>query len=384
MSRNYTRRRFLTATTSALALPLVAACQAPVAAPSTPAATAKPAATEPPKPAATTAAAAAPAPTQAPAAAKPLQRVSCRLCWLKNGEFAALLNAAAEGYYQAEGLEMDLRPGGAGIDPLPLVAGKSEEFGVVAGSGQLIAAVVNGKMPLKFIGTLMQKSPSGFMYLLKDGEQPDKRTPKDWKGAKVGVQAEGIITVKIIAAMNGLTEKDYEIVVAGTGPEQLLAGQIDYFNGWNTNQAWTLQKAGKKWGFINSTDYIPHYADLLFARSDVLDANPDLAKRFVRATMKGLQLGIDNPKKTAENIVKLGDKQDLEQNTWRMGVQNTMVTSDDTRKNGLGYMSPDRVKKISQIMYDTTEGTGADAKRQLSRVPEANEVMTNDFLPGKA
>lgn len=181
MTRSYTRHRFLVAGTATLALPLLAACQAPAA------------------PAA--------APTAAPAQAKPLQKLSVRLCWLKSGEFASLLNASAEGFYQAEGLEVDLRQGGAGIDPLPLVAGKSEEFGVVAGSGQLIAAVVNGKMPLKFIGTTSQKSPSGFMYLLKEGEQPNKRTPKDWKGAKVGVQAEGIITVRVIANQVGLTEE---------------------------------------------------------------------------------------------------------------------------------------------------------------------------------
>ncbi|MHB1134744.1 MAG: ABC transporter substrate-binding protein [Chloroflexota bacterium] len=374
MTGNYSRRRFLIASASIAAVPLLAACSTPQAAPSAPQATA----------ASTAAPAAKPAATQAPAAAKPLQKLSARLCWLKNGEFAALINASVEGYYEAEGFDLDLRQGGAGIDPLPLVAGKSEEFGVVAGSGQLIAAVVNGKMPLKFIGALMQTSPSGFMYLLKDGEQPNKRTPKDWKGAKLGIQAESLIATRIIASMNGLAEKDYEIVVSGTGPEQLLAGQVDYFNGWSNNQAWVLEKAGKKWGFINSTDYIPHYADLLFARQDYLEANPELAKKFVRATMKGLQFGLDNPQKTAENVVKLGEKQDLAQNVWRMGIQNQMVVSEASKKNGLGWMDPERIKKISQIMYDTTEGTGADARRQLSRIPEPSELMTNDYLPGKA
>lgn len=123
---------------------------------------------------------------------------------------------------------------------------------------------------------------------------------------------------------------------------------------------------------------------MLFARADFLEANADLAKKFVRATMKGLQFGIDNPKKTVENIVKMGEKQDPEQNTWRMSVQNTLVTSDDTQKFGLGYINPERIKKIAQIMYDLMEGTGADAKRQLSRLPEPSEVMTNDYLPGKA
>jgi len=302
-----------------------------------------------------------------------LKKVSVRACWQLNGEFAAILNAMKEGFYAEEGLEVDLRTGGSGIDPLLLVAARSEDFGVVASSGLLAAAVANGKMPVKAIATLMQMTPSGYMYLLKEGEEPGQRTPKDFEGARVGAQPEGWLYVKTLAKMAGLSEDDYKLVPVSWGPEPLLTGQIDYFNGWATNQTWILDQEGKRWGMIFISDYIPFYADLLFARTDFIEQNPDLVRRFVRATMKGLQFAIDNPEKTAANVVELGmPGLTLEQNIWRLRIQNPMCVSEDTKEYGLGHMDLQRWEKVMEVLHEIGE---------LERIPGVEEVMTDIYLP---
>lgn len=321
-----------------------------------------------------------------PAPEPALQKISVRLCWQNNGEFAALINAQAQGYYADEGLAVELRTGGSGIDPVPLVAGGSEDFGVVASSGLLAAAVANGNVPIKAVATLMQMTPSGYMYILEEGEEPGKRTPADFAGHTVGAQPEGWIYVQTLAKMHGLTEGDYEkkpgdkeygdykLIAAGYMPTLLMGGSTEaYFNGWATNQAWFLDQEGLDWGMIYISDYIPFYADLLFARSDYIEANPDLVRRFVRATLKGLQFAIDHPDKTAENVVNFGvEGLELEKVQWRMGIQNPLCVSEDTEEHGIGYMDPGRWTKTMEIMAKID---------QLDRIPEVEEVMTNEFLP---
>lgn len=307
-----------------------------------------------------------------------LDQVSVRLGWQPNGEFAALLNAQAEGFYAEEGLEVDIRTGGSGIDPLPLVASGSEDFGVPASSGLVAAAIANSNMPVTAVATLMQMTPSGYMYILDEGEEPGQRTAADFAGRIVGTQPEGYIYVQTLAKMAGLEDGDYELAPVSWGPEPLLTNpqQVNYFNGWATNQAWILDQEGIPWGMVYISDYIPFFADVIVARNDLIEENPELVRRFVRATMRGLQFAIDNPEKTAENVIAYGmPGLETEKLMWRSGIQNPMSVSEDTKIHGLGYMNPERWTSSMKVMHEDF-GT-------LNRLPEVSEVMTNEFLPGQ-
>ena len=306
--------------------------------------------------------------TQAPV----LQRVSVQLGWQNNGEFAAIHNAIGEGFYRDEGLDVTIKTGGSGIDPIPVVANRNETFGVSAGTAQMISAIANSKIPIKALAALGQTIPSGYMYFLKPGEQASQRTPKDWKGTIVCTQKTGFITARLLGKVVGLTENDFQVVEAGDAPDMLMAGKCDYFNGWSTNQGWNLDQFGKPWSMIYSSDYIPAYPDVIFARSDYIDKNPDTVRKFVRATMKGLQFQVDNPTKTVLNVLKYGQEGlNAEQLTWRMGKQNPLATSSDTKTNGLGYMNPLKWQNLANQMVETAE---------IKQAPNVNDMMTNDYL----
>lgn len=302
----------------------------------------------------------------------PLVRVGVQLGWQNNGEFAAVHNAIAEGFYRAEGLEVTIKTGGSGIDPLPIVANRNEIFGVSAGTSQIVAAVANSKIPIKAVAALGQTIPSGYMYYLNEGEQPGKRTPKDWKGKVVCTQKTGFIPARLIAGIVGLGEKDFTLVEAGDAPDMLQAGKCDYFNGWSTNQGFVLDNAGKPWSMMFASDYVPAYADVIFVRTDYLQNNPEIVRKFVRASMRGLQFQIDNPAKTVENVLKYGQEGlNKDQLTWRMTKQNPLAASADTKTNGLGWMDAKKWKTLADNMVTTGE---------IKVAPAAADMMTNDFL----
>lgn len=314
---------------------------------------------------------ATPAPIATPTPA-PL-KVSVQLGWQNNGEFAAIHNAIAEGYYAQEGIEVIIKTGGSGIDPIPIVANRNENFGVSAGTSQIVAAIANGKIPIKAVAALGQVIPSGYMYYLRPGEQAGQRTPKDWKGSTVCTQKTGFISVRLLAKLVGLAEAEFTLTEAGDAPDMLQAGKCDYFNGWATNQGFVLDKdPNKPWSMIYISDYVPAYPDVIFARGDYIEKNPDVVRRFVRATMRGLQFQIDNPAKTVENVLKHGQEGlSRDQLVWRMGKQNPLASSADTEANGLGYMDPGKWQKLA----DTMVGTG-----EIKQAPNAADMMTNDYL----
>jgi NitT/TauT family transport system substrate-binding protein len=66
-----------------------------------------------------------------PAQAAPaLRKVTLQLKWVTQAQFAGYYCAQAKGYYQEEGLEVILKPGGPQINPAQEVAAGTAEFGV--------------------------------------------------------------------------------------------------------------------------------------------------------------------------------------------------------------------------------------------------------------
>ena len=63
-----------------------------------------------------------------------------------------------------------------------------------------------------------------------------------------------------------------------------------------TNFLVAIQQAGHKVNIIYPDDYGVHfYADSIFATDDLIAKNPDLARRFLRATLKGWTFTVENP-----------------------------------------------------------------------------------------
>src|SRR5437588_9805403 len=73
----------------------------------------------------------------------PLQKVSIRLQFVPQAQFAGLLIGADKGFFREEGLEVDIRPSGPDLKPQVTVASGSDDMGEGV-SNQVITANSNG------------------------------------------------------------------------------------------------------------------------------------------------------------------------------------------------------------------------------------------------
>jgi ABC-type nitrate/sulfonate/bicarbonate transport system substrate-binding protein len=55
-------------------------------------------------------------------------KVTLQLKWLHAFQFAGYYAALQQGYYRAAGLDVDLREGGAGIDVVKVIPGRSDQW----------------------------------------------------------------------------------------------------------------------------------------------------------------------------------------------------------------------------------------------------------------
>jgi NitT/TauT family transport system substrate-binding protein len=100
--------------------------------------------------------------------AKAPHRVSLQLKWLHQAQFAGYYVAEEKGYFAEEGLEVDIKPGGAHVDPEKLIAHGTEDFAQAGGIESLLAARDIG-LPVVAIGAVFQKIDVVFIAKRQSG-----------------------------------------------------------------------------------------------------------------------------------------------------------------------------------------------------------------------
>jgi len=219
-------------------------------------------------------------------------KVSIRLAWVYDMAEVGVFVAKDKGFYEKEGIDLEIKPGGFGLDPMKLVATGSDQFGVGGAVNLLLAREKD--MPLVAIGAEFQNTPVGFIARSDSGI----RNFTDFKGRKVGVQsgADTDTMYRALLAKSGMSSKDVQEVPIQFDPRPFVAGQIDVLPGYVTNQPITLRNQGIDTVVITaSSQGLNIYGNIYFVSEDMLRKNPDLVARFLRATKAGWEWAFAHP-----------------------------------------------------------------------------------------
>src|SRR6202045_4335187 len=120
-------------------------------------------------------------PASQQAAAQAPDKLTVRFTWKLKGEYAPLFVALDKGYYQAEGLDVDLAEGSGAQTVLKLLASGTEKVGY--GPAVAAAQAVSQGLPVKVVALHQTKAPMGVISF------PDiaLKTPKDLEGKRLAV-----------------------------------------------------------------------------------------------------------------------------------------------------------------------------------------------------
>ncbi len=319
-----------------------------------------------------------------PAQAQDITDVRVALAWLRNGQYGALMLADTQGFFAKEGIRVTFMNGGPGKNPVPIVAAGQAQFGVTRGSDIFTSRVAPTPVDIVAVGALVQKDPVVYLTLADPSTPPP--IPKDMEGKKVGVQPGSDFVLRAMAQKNNIDFDRIKLVTVGAGAEPLLVGQVDYLTSIATNQVYQveeeLKKAdapsylrGKVLRKISLYDVgVPTYQDVLFTSAKILNSDPHLVERFVRAVALGAQYMVDHPEEAAKIIAGYPDQiEDNAKLSWRFGVQRELTVSADTLEHGYLWMNP-AIWTASMELYQRAG--------QISRTSPPEEYMTNRFNPG--
>ncbi len=292
-----------------------------------------------------------------------LTPVTVQLQWTHQAQFAGLYAADQMGYYAAEGLAVIFLPGGSDVDNVASVSDGKAQFGV-ATADQLIVARAAGQ-PLTAVATIYRRSPTVFIALAESGIT----RPQDFAGKKIRAPQPTVPTLHAMTARVGVTPDQYTEVNLASDVALFASGEAPVWGVYVNALALTVQQAGYKINLIYPDDYGVHfYGDALFARADFIAANPDLVRRFLRASLKGWTYAVEKPSAVGPLIAKYDPQADAALENAKMTASIPLV---DTGEDTIGWMKPE----VWAGMEKTLREQGV-----LTKPVDVTQVYTMQFV----
>lgn len=350
--------------TAAMVVLLAAVACGPAAAPTPTAGPARPA----PSP---TAAPAQPVPTP-PAARKELQEVRIGMAYIPNVQFAPFYVADSKGFFAEEGIK-PVYDYGFEQDVIALTAQDKLMF-TNAGATNVIIARSRG-VPVQYFIKEYQSIPVAIFALKEKGIN----RVTDLKGKTLGSPGpfgDTYVGLKIILHKNGLRESDLNILSIGfTQVESILANKVDAAVGYAINEPYQLRAQGKEVVVFEFKDFAPEVAgNGIIASEKTLREQPELARAFARAFLKGLQYTIENPREAFELSLKFVPEAAKDEQIKRAQMQTLELVVNNYWKTS-GKLGASDVRLWEQTQTLMKEAGLIDKETDMS------QAVTNAFLP---
>lgn len=300
-------------------------------------------------------------------AQKGTRTVNLQIGWLPSSQQIGEIAAKHLGFFEEEGIELSIQPGGPNSDGVAIVASGQYEIGQVSSSPALMLAV-SQKIPIKCFAVGLQEHPHAFLSL------PDNpiRTPKDMIGKKIGVQATSKVLLRALLHKNNISEKDVEVVIVGSDYTPLITGQVEAITGWVSNVR-ALKPLGGEIVTMRLWDCgVKLYAQPYYAAVDRLAEQPDLIAGFLRALSRGWGFAKENTEKAVEFLVKDYPNLNPTDELASSGLLVDFAFNEETKKNGWGYFN----RSIWQDQIDLYDTLG----EFTAGTPKLDDVVTEDIL----
>src|SRR3954471_25055794 len=310
-----------------------------------------------------------------PVFAQGKDKVVLLLNWYVYSEHAPFFLGKERGYFDQEGIDLDIQEGrGSGVTVQAVAAGTAT-FGY-ADVPTMMKAASKGA-PVTAIGVALQTSPMSVMGFA----DKNIRKPEDIKGKTVAVTPGDSMSQiwPLFLKKTGLKETDFKTVSgdAQTKLNAVINGQADLLLGYVMDQAIKLQDATHKQIYpIRFADYgVNMVSSGIIVQKDYLKDKPDVVRRFLRAATRSLEESAKSPEAAVDAMLKAQPKSGVK-DTAVIGMKNTAAL----------YKGPDNpsdrplkvgAKNMSETLALLVEYGGLE--KASAGKPE--DYYTNAFLP---
>jgi NitT/TauT family transport system substrate-binding protein len=269
--------------------------------------------------------------------------VTLQLQWVTQAQFAGYYIALDKGWYAEEGIDLTIIPGGPDQDPVNLVVSGTRDFGTGL-LADLAVAVQEGK---QVIGIAQIQQSNGLLLVSKASS--GVQTPKDLRGKRVSVWLGSWETqFNALMSQQSISSEDFSLVSQGYGVTPFLNDEVDVASAMSYNEYYTILESGIRREDLNIINYanfgLDFPGDTLFTSRALLEQNPDLCVRMVRASLRGWQYAIEHPEEAVDSVLK-HDQTGVQTRAHQMSMMTEISKLTLTAGGTLGYSDAAALQK---------------------------------------
>lgn len=278
-------------------------------------------------------------------------QVTLQLKWVTQAQFGGYYAALANGYYEEEGLDVTIKPGGPDINPQQVLAGGGADVVI----DWMPSALATRELGQKVVNIAQPFKKSGMMLTCL--KETGITKPQDFRGKTLGVWFFGN-EYPFLAWMSKLgipTDGGPEgvtVLKQGFNVDPLLQKQADCISTMTYNEYWQVIDAGISPAdlivFKYEDEGVATLEDGLYVIEDSLKdpAFVDRMARFIKASMRGWKWAADNPNPAADIVLEYDETgAQTEKHQRRMMAEiNLLVDNSD------GWLNPEDYQRTVDIL----------------------------------
>ena len=300
-----------------------------------------------------------------------LTQVKLQLQWLPQGQFAGYFAAVENGYFEEEGLEVEIIPSGGDIVPQDALANGDVDY-AIAWVPKVLGSIEQGAN-LTNIAQIFQRSGTLQVSWADSGID----SVDDFEGKKIGSWGFGN-EWEIFAAMaaEGLDSSTVEIITQDFNMNAFLQGDIDAAQAMTYNEyAQLLETADPETGelyqpedfnVISYEDTVgAMLQDAIWADTERLESDEEYQETtvaFLKAVIKGWIYVAENPEEASEITIAEGSGWGPSHELWMVNETNKLI-----------WPSPDGIGIIDEAAWQATVDGALSAVNESGASPITEE-----------
>lgn len=301
--------------------------------------------------------------------------VTLALDWIVNGTHAGYITALHHGWYAQEGLTVTIQRGFGSGDTVKRVGTRSATFGI-SDTGTLIASRSREAVPVTAVYMVYGQAALGILFRSDSGI----RVPQDLAGRRIARSASGASVVMFpgFLAANGVERARIEEVVVDATAflPLLLSRRVDAVLEQSLHLGRFRAAAVERGLTVQAMRFAEHglvaYGNALVVHDETIATQPDLVRRFLRATDRGLRWAFAHKPEAIEIVRARHPEVQTEWGVEELEDTERLAWSPEALKHGLGWIDPAKMTAT----VDTVQRALA-----LRSVVAVDEIYTTKLHP---
>ena len=304
------------------------------------------------------------------ASGEKLDETTVILDWTPNTNHTGLYVALENGYFEEQGLDVEIIQPADGSSATLVAAGKGD-FGVSYQEDVTYALTSDNPLPITAVSTIIQHNTSGFAAPVAN----DIAAVKDFEGKIYGGWGSASEEAIIKSVMEDAELDFNKVEIANIGSDDFFAAtekNVDFawvFEGWTGIEA---ELRGVDLNYLAVADLNPvfdYYTPLLISNNELIAEDPEKVEAFLVAATKGYEYAIENPEESAKILLKYAPELNEELVNKSQQFLADQYIADATQ---WGVMKEDVWANYAQFLYDN---------ELIPTELDVEQAFTNEFLP---